>query len=91
MNACRKNVGPACQVFKLNYQFSILIMRRVYTRDGETFFTEGLIENYIATGGCIYHVCLLQLQFTFENITYFMHLLYFTLTLYALLYITLTL
>ena len=28
-----------------------------YTRVGETFSTEGHIENFIATGGRIYYIC----------------------------------
>ena len=39
----------------------------IYTRRGQTFSTEGQIDNFVATGDCIYYICLLQLQFTFQN------------------------
>jgi len=39
----------------------------LYTSGGQTFSTEGHIENFNATGGRIYYICLLQLQFTFQN------------------------
>jgi len=38
------------------------------TKGGETFYTEGHIENFSSVGGDICYICLLQLQITFQNI-----------------------
>jgi len=35
-------------------------------RDGQTFSTEGHIENVVATVGGIHYICPLLLQFTFH-------------------------
>jgi len=39
----------------------------IYTRGGRTLGYGGHVENFSAIGGLLYYICLLQLQFTLQN------------------------
>ena len=43
----------------------------LHNRSGRTISTQDHIENFIATGSPMYHICLLQLQVTFQSKRHF--------------------